>query len=174
MYDYDYSVYYESNWAEGFMKPYANANLVFVGILPKESSDFAVSDLDIDDLLSNPVYGYEVNIGIPQFRIEDENHLYNALYDNGLAPAFVAVNNDYTGCLCDVPVSVSDVIQKTYIDVNPTGTEAAATTAITAEKSAALPKDNEVHEIILDRPFVFMIYDTETHECLFIGKINIL
>ena len=174
MYDYGYSVYYESNWAEGFMKPYANSNLVFVGILPKESGEFAVSDLDIDDLLSNPVYGYEVNIGIPQFRIEDENHLYNALYDNGLAPAFVSGNNDYTGCLCDVPVSVSDVIQKTYVDVNPTGTEAAATTAITVEKSAALPRENEVHEIILDRPFVFMIYDTETHECLFIGKINTL
>lgn len=172
MYQYDIGTYYESNWAIGFMKPYANSNLVFVGILPKENTNFAVSDLDIDDLLSNPVYGYEVNIGIPQFRISDENHLYNALYENGLAPAFASGNNDYTGCLCDVPVSVSNVIQKTYVDVNPEGTEAAATTAITVEKTAAPARDMPTQEIILDRPFVFMIYDTETHECLFIGKIN--
>lgn len=174
MYDYGYSVYYESNWAEGFMRPYENSNLVFVGILPKESDEFTVSDLDIDDLLSNPVYGYEVNIGIPQFTISDENHLYNALYDNGLAPALESSNNDYVRRLCDVPVSVSDVIQRTYVDVNPTGTEAAATTAIAANKASDLISEIPEHEIILNRPFVFMIYDTETHECLFMGKINTL
>ena len=172
MYEYGLNTYYESNWCEAFMKPYANSNIVFVGILPKTDTDFAVADLDLDDLLSNPVYGYNVNIAIPQFRVSDENHLFNALYDNGLAPAFREGNEDYTNCLCDVPVSVSDVIQKTYVDVNPTGTEAAAITAITVEKSAAPAREIPEHEIILDRPFVFMIYDTETHECLFIGKIN--
>lgn len=174
MYEYGLDAYYESNWCEAFMKPYANSNMVFVGILPKADTDFSVSELDLDDMLSNAVYGYDVNIGIPQFRIEDENHIFNALYNNGLAPAFRAGNNDYTNCLCDTPVSVSDVIQKTFIDVNPTGTEAAAVTAITLEKSVMPVRNTEVHEIILDRPFVFMIYDTETHECLFIGKINSL
>ena len=174
MYDYGYTTYYESNWCEGFMKPYEDSNLVFIGILPKENVDFAVNDLDIDDMLSNPVRGYEVNIGIPQFKISDENHLFNALYNNGLAPAFRSGNTDYLEYLSDTPLSVSDVIQMTYVDVNPEGTEAAAVTAITLEKSAAPVRDTEVHEIILDRPFVFMIYDTEAHECLFIGKINSL
>lgn len=172
MYENGLDTYYESNWCEAFMKPYADSNIVFVGILPKTNSEFAVSDLDLDDMLNNSVSGCTVNIGIPQFRIEDENHIFNALYNNGLAPAFRAGNDDYTNCLCDTPVSVSDVIQKTFIDVNPTGTEAAAVTAITIEKSIAPARDTEIHEIILDRPFVFMIYDTETHECLFIGKIN--
>lgn len=174
MYDYGYTTYYESNWCEGFMKPYEDSNLVFIGILPKENTNFTVNALDIDDMLSNPVSGYTVNIGIPQFKISDENHLFNALYNNGLAPAFRSGNTDYLNYLSDTPLSVSDVIQMTYVDVNPEGTEASAVTAITLEKNSAPVHNTPVHEIILDRPFVFMIYDTDANECLFIGKINSL
>lgn len=174
MYETSDAAYYESNWCEAFMKPYANSSFVFVGVLPKTDIGFAVSELDLDDMLSNPVYGCELTIGIPQFKIEDENHLFNALNANGLESAFRTRNEDYVNCLCDVPVSVTDVIQKTYVDINPKGTEASASTAITFAKNTAIETDHKTHSIILDRPFVFMIYDTETHECLFIGKINTL
>lgn len=80
-----------------------------------------------------------------------------------------------TGCGNNTQVTPHEPKQTVVADPSePTTTEDAATTAITVEKSAALPRENEVHEIILDRPFVFMIYDTETHECIFIGKINTL
>jgi len=165
-------IYYESDAALAFFKSYSSNGISFVGILPKDDGDFNVSDLDIDTLLENPVYGHDVYYKIPKFKIEDTNSLASSLAKNGLASIFVA-GDDFTA-MCDQAMIVSDVIQKTYVDVNEKGTEASAVTAIIT-KNMAMPgrlKDSVV--INLDRPFVFMIYDEINNECLFIGKVNSL
>lgn len=168
----DVGAYYESDYAEGFMKPYKDNNLVFVGILPKNTGDFLVSELDIDTLLNNPNYDYNVNISVPEFVVEDSNSLFDALKDNGLNNVFDKKNPDFLDVMCDSNMFVSDVIQKTYVDVNRKGTEAAAATEVIMVKATSLEEPKPVKSIDLDRPFVFMIYDTENHECLFMGKIN--
>lgn len=167
MHKYGLSNYFESDYAEGFMLPYNDPNIVFVGILPKEEGSFSVSELNIDDLLSNESNKYSVHIALPQFKLETTNSLYEVLNDNGLAPVF---STSSFNKLSDSDMIVSDVIQKTYIDVNAQGTEAAAVTAVISKTTSI--EEKETREIILNRPFVFMIYDRENHEVLFIGKIN--
>lgn len=174
MYDYDCGAYYDNDQAEAFMKPYEDSNLVFIGILPK-SEEFTVSNLNIDSLIaeSNANYNYQVNIGLPQFTVNDRNSFYDAFSNNVLAPIMNPRGvDDFNGTMTDCTISISDIIQQTYVDVNPKGTEASAATAVIVNKVTSVMDEPEIREIILNRPFVFMIYDTETHETLFIGRIN--
>ena len=64
---------------------------------------------------------------------------------------------------------VSQAVQKAVIDVNESGVSAAAVTAIVASKSALAVK---VATVIADRPYVYMIVNTETNLPLFIGIVE--
>ena len=62
---------------------------------------------------------------------------------------------------------MKDALQKTYVDVNEEGTEAAVVTVIhtTAESGPSLP------EFVADHPFIFIIQDDESGAILFMGKV---
>ena len=66
-------------------------------------------------------------------------------------------------------VSVNRVIHKAHIEVDEHGTKAAAVTAIDTVTNTAVPQKIETRVVILDRPFVFAIYDYEEKIPLFIG-----
>ena len=63
----------------------------------------------------------------------------------------------------------SFVKQKTFIDVNEKGTEAAAVTIVGMEKNSAGPEP-EVILFTADRPFLFVIQENSTGAVLFIGQ----
>jgi serpin B len=62
------------------------------------------------------------------------------------------------------PVSLSFVKQKTFLDVNEAGTEAAAVTALGATRGISEP-------MIINRPFFFAIHDNQTGTILFMGSV---
>ncbi len=65
---------------------------------------------------------------------------------------------------------VSGIFQKTFIEVDEKGSEAAAATAATiVETSAVIPP---VYTFYCDRPFVFMIVENRTLTPLFLGVLN--
>ena len=57
--------------------------------------------------------------------------------------------------------------------MNEYGTEAsAATTVLIDTLSAAAPiEEPKIAEVILDRPYIFLIRDTKTNQIAFIGKV---
>jgi serpin B len=65
---------------------------------------------------------------------------------------------------------VSAVRQRTFIDVNEEGTEAAAVTGMAIESGIDMnpPKP---FQMIVDRPFLFLIQDRETKAILFMGVV---
>ena len=68
------------------------------------------------------------------------------------------------------PLKISKVKQKTFIDVNEEGTEAAAVTSIEMVTEDQDPSMN--HSIMeVNRPFFFTITDDETDTILFMGAI---
>lgn len=159
-------VYFENDKATGFAKPY-EGGYEFIGILPKEEGEFSVSDLDIEGLLESRTYEYEVRTQIPKFEIKYGAQLEEILPELGITDAFTPD--------CDLTdigeeLIVGQVKHNTYIKLDEEGTEAAAVTSIEVcdEAVAEIP---EVKEVILDRPFVFMLYDTQTNTALFMGKI---
>jgi len=64
---------------------------------------------------------------------------------------------------------VSKFIQKNYIKVDRKGTEAFSITVAIGAQWASISTRNTV---ILDQPFIFMIYDDTIDQVLFIGNVN--
>jgi serpin B len=63
---------------------------------------------------------------------------------------------------------VQDVIHKAFVKVNEAGTEAAAATAVIVGEKTSIP---QVVELVVDRPFIFLIRDHATNTILFVGRI---
>lgn len=104
-------------------------------------------------------------VQIPKFKLESELKLKNTLKTFGMESAFSASNADFSPM--DIGnVFIQDVIHKAVIDVNEAGTTAAAATAVIIGQPSIPPT-----AFIVDRPFIYMIYDRENNTILFMGHI---
>ena len=73
----------------------------------------------------------------------------------------------------DASIYIGRVIHKTHIELDEKGTKAAAVTVIDVKGESCAPEPElEIKEVILDRPFVFAIVDTETGTPVFAGVVN--
>lgn len=108
-----------------------------------------------------------VDISLPKFKTEFSLNLNEILNSLGMNKSFTS-GADFSA-MSDIPMAVSDVIHKTYIDVNEEGTEAAAATAVLMKVTSALITNDPV-VIKIDKPFVYVIKDTINNEILFMGE----
>jgi serpin B len=108
----------------------------------------------------------EFTVYMPRFRFSYERSLSEALKSMGLGIAFSELA-DFSG-ISEVDVLISDVIHKTYIDVNEEGTEAAAVTAVTISLTSMGPPS----VLRIDRPFLFAITENSSRSILFAGKVS--
>ena len=126
-----------------------------------ESSDF---ERKIEDNKGKT----KVHLEIPKFKIESEIPLVKILKSLGMTKMFQQGVADFKG-ISDIPLYVSEAIQKAFIEVDETGTEAAAATAIIGtKKSNSKPK-----LFVADHPFLFFIRDLKTKLLLFQGRVTL-
>lgn len=170
--------YLEGELATGFVRPYEGYEYGFVGLLPNEG--VTVSDLlaSLDgaslQALLEPRDSTVVNVGLPQFSVTYGNELSEELASLGVTDVFDQERADLTriGSSDDGPLYASAVLHKTFIDVNEEGTSAAAATVVeVADGTAAPGEPSEVKEVVLDRPFVYLIVDYATMTPVFIGTV---
>ena len=167
--------YLENDLATGFVKPYENYNYAFVGILPNEGVTVGelLESLDGTALreLLTPVEYASVDAGLPMFTTTYQTELTDALRALGINDAFDEQVADFSpmGESEDGPLYVSQVIHKTYVDVNEEGTRAAAVTSVGMDGASGTPDSPVVNEVILDRPFVYLIVDQQTMTPVFMG-----
>jgi serpin B len=64
---------------------------------------------------------------------------------------------------------ISDIIHKAFIKVDEKGTEAAAATAVLMSTTSIPPPPPKM--FVADRPFIYLIRDTETKTILFMGRV---
>lgn len=170
------STFLENDLATGFAKPYEDYGYAFVGLLPKEGVSVGelVGSLDgamLRELLT-PVYGTRAEIGLPRFTATYESDLSGALAGLGMADAFDPERADFSrvGSSEAGPLYIGEVLHKTYVDVNEEGTRAAAATVVALESGSSAPGGpTETREVILDRPFVYLIVDQLTGMPVFAG-----
>lgn len=167
--------YLSDDKASGFMKYYADNQYAFAALLPDEGvsiSDYieSLTGEKLHDLLTNcsaePVY-----TSIPKFETEYAASLAETLQSMGLTDAFDGEKADFTamGSSENGPLFISDVIHKTYIKVDEKGTKAGAVTAVEMNAESAPIEDPK--EVILNRPFVYMIIDTQANLPIFLGTM---
>jgi serine protease inhibitor len=112
----------------------------------------------------------EVDVTLPRFKVTAEFRLDQALADLGMPLAFSAGQADFSGIAKDVPLSLSAVIHKAYVDVNEKGTEAAAATGAVVRVTSALVRPPRP-VFRADHPFFFIIRDNGTGSTLFAGRV---
>lgn len=160
------SEYINGNNCTGFIKKYKGGKYGFAAILPDSNvsiSDF-VGSLNGDNLFKMLQNAESTNVvaKMPKFEYEYSAELSEALKALGMPTAF-SDSADFSGISGD-KLLISDVLHKTKISVTEEGTRAVAATGVVM--SAAPDGDKQV---ILNRPFMYMIIDNETMLPLFAG-----
>ena len=110
----------------------------------------------------------KVQVTMPKFKFDYKRSLMGDLAGMGLGIAFTDAA-DFSG-VSDIELLISEVIHKTYIDVNEEGTEAAAVTAIEFSVTSVGPGGGPI-VIRLDRPFLFAITENSSKSIVFVGKM---
>lgn len=164
------NVYLKDGGAVGFMKPYKNGRFAFAALLPDENTgiDDYVASLSGDKLMkifSSAKRGNEVNVKMPKFRAEYSAQLIDTLKKMGVKDAFDSKTADFSSLIENRDAYIATVVHKTFIEVDENGTRAAASTLVGADTMSLM----EPYSVFLNRPFVYMIVDTETNLPLFIG-----
>ena len=170
------STYLKGEYETGFVKNY-KGGYAFVALLPKKgmSLDDYLATLDGNrfvELMNGRKYA-SVKTGLPKFSFDWSDSLVDVLKGMGLTDCFDDAYSDLTGLgTYDPPASfvVSDVIHKTHIEVDESGTRAAAVTAVVVDVKGSI--EEKPYEVILDRPFVYAIVDTTNMLPVFIGTVT--
>ena len=107
----------------------------------------------------------EDDLYFPKFKVEAEFQLAGALQDLGMVDAFSEADADFSR-LADAPgLHVSKVVHKAVANFDEKGAEAAAATAVVVVlESMAMGTQ-------INRPFVYLIRNTETGAILFMGRM---
>ena len=108
-------------------------------------------------------------VALPRFKLDYDVILNDRLQAMGMRRAF-AVDADFSA-MADEQLSVSEVKQTSFVEVNEEGTEAAAITTVNMVGSMAPMNPPKPFEMIVDRPFLFVIADDQTKSILFMGVI---
>ena len=176
---YDY--FFENDKAIAFAKNYKDGRYQFIGILPKDSGEFDVSSLNIEELLKTKKNTNELNadlyVKLPKIDFEEKFELSSILQAMGVKEVFDDSKHNLTGIYKDMgseQVSyIDEVLHNVKLKVDEEGTKAAAVTSIISKNTCtAIIEPKRIIEVNLNRPFVAIIMDTETDMPLFIAKIT--
>lgn len=147
--------------------PYENGVSLLI-LLPNRGVDY--TDID-DEINADRFKGWiqnmrerKVEVHLPKFRMEESYELHKLLPDMGVTSLFTNLAN-LTNLHKTSALKVSEALHKAVIDVEETGTTAAAATTVGIIPYSLPPI------IIVDRPFFFFIYHEQTNALLFMGRV---
>lgn len=116
----------------------------------------------LDDLTTR-----RVQVMLPRFRVEYDKSLKEILQSLGMTDAFMPNVADFTGISATPPpLYISEVKQKTFIEVAEEGAEAAGSTSVGIVVTSLPPL------VVADRPFAYVIRERESGAILFAGVLR--
>ena len=164
--------------AHGFLKYYRGGDYAFAALLPPEGQNVkdyvaALTAADLCEALENHRYR-DVIAAIPQFEQRCSMELSEGLKASGMTDLFHEDNADLSalGSSTMGNLYVSRVLHETAISVTPQGTKAGAATVVEVNDAADAPPEEPPVEVILDRPFLYMLVETNTMTPLFMGVLG--
>ncbi|XP_075238115.1 serine protease inhibitor-like isoform X3 [Lycorma delicatula] len=107
----------------------------------------------------------EVDLFLPKFKLEQSHELEDILKTMGLNTIF-SDKADFSK-LSSVPVKVSNVVQKTFINIDENSTEAVVATGVDLSFRMGCLERNIIKA---DHPFLYAIVHESTDTPLFVGK----
>jgi len=148
--------------------PYGGRAFAMTVLLPRRgmSVDTLAATLDAGEWedIADGFQERKVEVFLPRFRMSYERILNDDLAALGMVDAFDDDLADLTRLSPVEFLFISEVKQKSWVDVNEEGTEAAAATSVGVSVVSALPV------VRADRPFLFFIRERLSGTILFAGK----
>ncbi|NXG14643.1 SPB6 protein, partial [Grallaria varia] len=156
--------------------PYVGNELSMIIVLPDAIQDGSTGlerlerELTYEKLIDwiNPemMKSTEVWVSLPRFKLEESYDLKSILSSMGMSDAFELGKADFSGISSGNELVLSEVVHKSFVEVNEEGTEAAAATAAIVMMRCALI----VPEFTADHPFLFFIRHNKSSSILFCGR----
>lgn len=147
--------------------PYSGDEVSMVVAMPEAGGiDALVTKLGdgwLDSALAQLSAGRKT-VFLPKFKVRSQAPLKKPLVALGLDVPFTGAA-DFAG-IADETLSIDEVIHEAVVETKEEGTIAAAATAVMLTKSISVPQ-----EVVIDRPFVFLIRDVATGAPLFLGRV---
>ena len=152
-------------------------DLSFVVVMPDDSAGLPALEAELvtGDLVTrieqtDPVLhqDQDVEIALPRLALTAKYELPKALQALGITSAFDPLTADLSAMDGRRDLVVDRVVHQAVLTVNEDGAEAAAATGV-GFTDTALPIGQT---FIVDRPFVFAIYDHVSHSILFLGRVT--
>ncbi len=165
--------YRRSYTFEAVALPYGSGRIKMYVFLPSRGTTLAA----LIDALNAETWeewlsGFDENkvrVFLPRWKLQCETQLPEVCKRLGMGVAFDPDKSDFRAmCACDTRnnVYISAFNQRTFIDVNEEGTEAAAATLELFRARSGCP------EVRVNRPFFLAIVDNKTGSILFAGAIT--
>jgi serine protease inhibitor len=167
--------YQETDDFQAVQMSYAGNRLEMILFLPKTNSSpqkllVKLSGSSWQDDAMSQFEDREGTVAFPKFKLDYNVELNEPLENLGMRQAFSSSAN--FSAMSDESLFISEVKQKSFIAVDEEGTEAAAVTGISVAALGPEPVPQPPFEMIVDRPFFFVIADGRTQTILFMGIVN--
>ncbi len=149
--------------------PYGNGQFSFTVLMPTDHTALpnlveGLSAQTFSQWLDQSI-AIEAELELPRMKMEWKENLKQTLENLGmLMVGFPLLFEDVNQTL-----EISRVVHQTFLEVNETGTEAAAATAVGIQPTS-MP--TTPRKITIDKPFIFMLREKHTGVILFIGQLT--
>ena len=168
--------YTEDSDLQAIQVPYKRGRFSLLVVLPRKPLPVTAFDGLADASSLSRIIGdlehRQCLLGLPKVRLSYAADLEAELMEMGMAAAF-AQDADFSAVFdMAAPAFISQVLQKARLDIDEMGTTAAASTAIEYSLGARLGPPPRPLKMIVDRPFLAAITDSETDRLLFLGVIG--
>lgn len=163
--------YYADEHLQCVEMDYGNSAFSMVAVLPSKDKNInqLIEYLNNDilrNVMKNMRWG-KVWLKLPRFKTESSFSLAQPVKDLGMRHLF---QEGFTN-ISDDDMWVSDILQKTFVEVNEEGTEASAATTVVMI-GAGRPIKTKPIRFFADRPFLYLIREKSTGIILFIGRMD--
>lgn len=167
--------YAAAGGTQAIVMPYENG-IEMVVVLPVEGGlvefeqDLADADGNLESVLGE-FAETQVDLQLPSWDIGTLADLVPQFEGLGMTLPFGDAA-DFSGITTDEQLRIGAVVHQANITVDEQGTEAAAATAVIAPEGAVASPGPEPTAMTVDRPFFFVVRDTESGAALFQGHVN--
>ena len=171
MHKLDHLLYAENDRYQALSLPYGNHSYHLTILLPKVSTNAVppVPTIEEWQQLQRSMYGKPVDLKLPRFETDSNFNLEAIMSALGMPDAFDAKKADFS-LFCNVPTYISLMKQVAKIKLDEQGTEAAAVTVIDMDLAAVEPDPTQPIDFHADRPFLYVISESQTGAIFFIGQ----